>query len=222
MFIVGTPFAFECSTDNIHQSERLRTMKATYRSIVPLLLFSAVFLVGCNDSNPAASSMSTSEMNSSSLEKAIAATAPSDISPEERASMIFMREEEKVARDVYITMYQRWGHRTFNNISRSEEVHMRAILILLSRYGIPDPVGTNGVGVFTDPHLQDLYNQLIALGNTSLLDALRVGVLIEETDIDDLEAGIALADNRDILLVYNNLMQASHNHLRAFNANIGQ
>jgi hypothetical protein len=192
-----------------------------FRSLT-LALMVGTFFIGCSDSNPSSSSASNAAMSTPDvLDKAIAAIAPEEISPEERASLIFMREEEKVARDVYIAMYQRWGHRTFNNISRSEEVHMRAILILLNRYSIPDPVGNNGIGVFTDQNLQQLYNQLIARGNTSLTEALRVGVLIEEVDIRDLTIALTVVDNRDIILVYNNLLSGSQNHLRAFNRSLG-
>lgn len=34
----------------------------------------------------------------------------------ETDGLIFMREEEKLARDVYIAMYDNWGQRVFNNI----------------------------------------------------------------------------------------------------------
>ena len=185
-----------------------------------LALFVGAFFIGCSDSNPATPAFGDNSdqmmMGADVLTDGLAAIQLGEISPEERASLVLMREEEKLARDVYITMYQRWGHRTFNNISRSEETHMRALLILLQRYGIPDPVGKNVVGVFTDPTLQDLYNQLIVRGNGSVVEALRVGVLIEETDIRDLEAGLVVNDNQDIIFIYNNLLRGSQNHLRAF------
>jgi len=188
------------------------------------LLVSSV-LAGCSDSNPATPAYGDNEAQmtagEAALAKNIAAIPPGEISEEERASLILLREEEKLARDVYIAMYQLWGQRTFNNISRSEETHMRAVLTLLNRYGIPDPVGSNGTGVFTSPELQQLYDQLIARGNTSLAEALRVGVLIEETDINDLTEGLTVVDNRDIRLVYNNLLDGSQNHLLAFTRSLG-
>jgi len=194
------------------------------RGLLPALLLGA-FFIGCSDSNPATPAYGENSdqmsMGADVLTDGIAAIQPGVISPEERASLIFMREEEKLARDVYVTMYQRWGRRTFKNISRSEETHMRAVLTLLNRYSIPDPIGANGIGEFTNSTLQDLYNQLVAQGNGSLVEALRVGVLIEETDIRDLKAGLLENDNEDIIFVYNNLLRGSQNHLRAFNQNLG-
>lgn len=194
------------------------------RGLLPVLLCGSLF-IGCSESNPTTPSFgdNSDQMMTGAgvITDGLAAIQLAEISPEERASLVLMREEEKLARDVYATMYQRWGHRTFNNISRSEDVHMRALLILLDRYSIPDPVGKNGVGAFTDPALQDLYSQLIARGNSSLVEALRVGVLIEETDIRDLKAGLLANDNQDVTLVYNNLLKGSQNHLRAFTQSVG-
>lgn len=143
-----------------------------------------------------------------------------EISPQERASLLWMREEEKLARDIYFRMNERWHYRVFANIQQSEEQHMRAMLMLLNRYTIPDPVGENGVGVFTDPQLQALYNQLLARGMQSLNEAIAVGIVIEQTDIADLQQGIRITDNRDIKQVYQNLLQASRNHLRAFSRHV--
>ena len=41
----------------------------------------------------------------------------SDLSAEETASLLFMREEEKLARDVYNALYATWGQQTFLNIA---------------------------------------------------------------------------------------------------------
>ncbi len=140
------------------------------------------------------------------------------LSEQETEDLIHMREEEKLARDVYITLYQKWGMRIFNNISKSEQRHMDAIKTLLDKYGLPDPVEeTNDqVGVFVNPELQELYNELVAKGEQSLIDALEVGATIEDMDIKDLEDCIAEAQHEDIIYVYENLMKGSRNHLRAF------
>jgi len=134
----------------------------------------------------------------------------------EIADLEYMREEEKLARDVYITLYDVWGVQVFQNISRSEQSHMDAILTLLDRYGIADPTLGNGVGEFTNPDLQALYDQLVATGRQSLADALKVGGAIEEIDILDLEKSVAETEHADILQVYASLLNGSTNHLRAF------
>jgi hypothetical protein len=138
----------------------------------------------------------------------------------EKSWLTYMREEEKLARDVYIFMYEKWGSQVFNNISGSEQTHMDAIKTLLDRYGIPDPAAGKGPGEFTSQDLQDLYIALIEDGSVSLVEALKVGVIIEETDIDDLNAGIASTKRKDIKTVYSNLLQGSLNHLKAFVSNL--
>lgn len=135
-------------------------------------------------------------------------------------SLAFMREEEKLARDVYITLFNRWGVNIFNNISASEKNHMAAVLMLLNKYGLTDPVGANAVGVFKNVTLQNLYNQLVAQGNTSVLEAYKVGATIEDLDIFDLKKALIDIDNQDIRLTYDMLMKGSRNHLRSFYKNI--
>jgi hypothetical protein len=138
------------------------------------------------------------------------------LSAAEIEGLLYMREEEKLARDVYLTLYEKWGMRIFQNISGSEQTHMDAVKTLLDRYDLEDPAAGTVVGVFTNPTLQELYEQLIDEGSRSLADALRVGATIEEIDILDLEERIAQTDKSDIQLVYENLMRGSRNHLRAF------
>lgn len=140
----------------------------------------------------------------------------------EIADLQFMREEEKLARDVYIALSDLWGVSVFSNISRSEQSHMDAVLTLLDRYQITDPVGDNGVGECTDPDLQALYDQLIATGSQSLADALKVGGIIEEIDILDLQKAVAESEHADIQQVYANLLNGSGNHLRAFSSTLAR
>ena len=145
-----------------------------------------------------------------------AAAATSPLSADEIAGLQFMREEEKLARDVYLTLYQKWGLAIFNNIANSEAAHMAAVKTLLDRYGIADPAAGNGVGVFENAELQALYNQLIAQGRQSLSAALKVGGAIEEIDILDLKERLATTTQADIRQVYTSLLNGSYNHLRAF------
>jgi hypothetical protein len=142
----------------------------------------------------------------------------SDLSADEAASLLFMREEEKLARDVYNTLSAPWGIQSFSNIASSEQMHMDEIKVLLDRYALTDPA--LGAGQFTNPDLQALYTQLIAQGSLSVGDALKVGAAIEEIDIRDLQTRAAQTDNADIQLVYNNLMNGSYKHLQAFTSNL--
>jgi len=144
-----------------------------------------------------------------------------DLSEEERAGLIKMREEEKLARDVYLTLFDKWSHQVFSNIANSEQQHMDAVKSLLDKYGITDPVVDNTVGVFTDPHMAELYNALVQKGSTSIIDALLVGATIEDLDIYDLNILLAQTDNEDIQVIYQNLTKGSRNHMRAFTRTLG-
>jgi len=143
---------------------------------------------------------------------------PVALTAAEAATLGFMREEEKLARDVYLRMYELWSSQIFANIAVSEQRHMDALLTQLQKYNLPDPAQDQGV--FTNPELQALYDQLIALGSQSELDALQVGVLIEETDIEDLLAALEGTTTASLRQVYTNLLRGSENHLAAFTANI--
>lgn len=140
----------------------------------------------------------------------------SDLTTDEEELLIFMREEEKLARDVYIMLYDKWGQKTFNNISNSEQQHTDAIKMLIEKYELIDPVSDDAVGAFENEELAELYETLINTGNLSLIDALKVGAAIEEIDILDLDEAIELTDNEDIILVYENLRKGSENHLSSF------
>lgn len=139
-----------------------------------------------------------------------------ELSEEEKADLVFMREEEKLARDVYLTLYNIWGMDIFNNIAASEQTHTNSVNALLTAYGIPDPVVNDTIGVFVNSNLQTLYNQLVATGSVSLVDALKVGAAIEEIDILDLYEAIAQTDEANIQQVYAQLLAGSENHLRGF------
>lgn len=136
--------------------------------------------------------------------------------------LTYMREEEKMARDVYLTMYDKYKVRIFKNIATSEQRHMDAVKTLLDKYSVADPAAGKGIGEFTDPKIQALYNTLILQGSVSKVDAFKAGVLIEETDIEDLNQAIAAAQHDDIIKVYNNLLLGSYNHLAAFNSQLAK
>ena len=129
----------------------------------------------------------------------------------------FMREEEKLARDVYITMHEQWGLPVFSYISESEQRHMDAIKRMLDAYDIADPVvDESAVGVFQNSELAALYSVLIDDGMRSAMAALRVGALIEEVDIEDIQHAIDETYQDDIVSAYQSLLCGSRNHLRAF------
>lgn len=205
-----------------------------YRSI--LLMFTSVLVLvtaslsACdsNDSSEADEILDVDDngytrFNRGALEDVIHALPKETLSEAETASLLFMREEEKLARDVYLTLYDRWSRQVFDHISESEETHTEAVLLLIDKYDLTDPAAGHAVGAFTNQDLQALYDTFVARGEASLVEALKVGAAIEEIDILDLQQALdQVVDNQDITFVYENLMKGSRNHLRAFVRNLTQ
>ena len=133
-----------------------------------------------------------------------------------------MREEEKMARDVYLVMNDKWDHQVFSHISESETYHMSQMKLWVDKFSLDDPATRNNDkrGVFTDQSLQKLYNELTASGLQSKEAAFRAGAKVEEVDILDLKAALAETNNADLQSTYKYLIHASENHLRAFVRNL--
>lgn len=152
---------------------------------------------------------------------AIAANGPPDtvqavLDATETANLVYQREAEKLARDVYMTSYDVWGENAFYNTYQAEQRHMDTLLKMLDKYAVDDPVGSNGIGEFSDSDLAALYPDLIGQADDSLLDAFEVGAYIEELEIQSLEAALAATDEPGLTNAYSNLLAASRNHLRVF------
>jgi hypothetical protein len=139
-----------------------------------------------------------------------------DLSSKEKNGLIYMHLEEKLARDVYLTLGKTYNQKMFVNIPESEQRHMDAVKALLDKYQITDPVIDNEIGSLINPDFKKLYDDLVKKGQTSFKSALLVGKEIEQMDIKDLVERIEQTDNPDIKAVYENLKRGSENHLRAF------
>jgi len=159
-----------------------------------------------------------SSFDATALSVSLTALPMEVLNTAESASLAFMREEEKLALDVYTHLGTVWGSQTrvFGNIARSEASHTEAIRQLLQRYSLPDPAATVAAGIYQNATLQGLYTELVATGTPALVDALKVGGAIEEIDIMDIHRALLGIDNQDIVLVYQSLLKGSRNHLRAF------
>lgn len=142
-----------------------------------------------------------------------------DLTTEEIADLKFLREEEKLARDVYLYAFDIYNEDIFNSIAGSEQNHMNQMLSILNNYDIEDPA-TEERGVFNNIELQALYDQLIVKTDSSLLDALIVGATIEDVDIYDIDEFLSRTDKDEIITVYNNLECGSNNHMRSFVAQL--
>ncbi len=147
-------------------------------------------------------------------------TPSSTVTASEAASLQYMREEEKLAHDVYIALGDEWGLRVFDNIARAEQQHSDATAYWLDFYKLDDPAAGNEPGEFTNVELQALYDELVIQGRRSIAEALKVGAAIEEIDIRDLQEAITETANPALTQLYQNLKAGSENHLRAFATNL--
>jgi len=138
---------------------------------------------------------------------------------QEQQDLLFLREEEKLARDIYLFSFDLYGNGVFNNIASSEQQHMDAVLSLLKAYGLKDPASSER-GVFKEKVLQDLYNELKVASEVSLLDALIVGATIEDLDINDISIFESQTLKADFLNVYDQLKCGSRNHLRSYTSQL--
>lgn len=144
----------------------------------------------------------------------IFSTSIEDLTEDDIAGLLWMREEEKLAHDVYQYFFDAYNMIIFDRIAASESKHADAVMRLLNHFGLEDPA-LSAAGEFSNETLQTLYNEMIAAGVDSL-EALKAGALIEETDIADLQTSIANTENTDLLTVYGHLLKGSGQHLKAF------
>jgi len=135
----------------------------------------------------------------------------------EQKTLQYIREEEKLAHDVYVHAFSNYGILAFQNIATSESQHVQSVLNLMNTYQINDPLnGTTTLGEFTIPEIKELYIQLLAKVNESKSQALLVGLLIEDLDIYDLDNALSETENKTVISVYENLKCGSMNHMRSF------
>ncbi len=176
-------------------------MKNVMKSIqrMSVLLLAILFLPACSDSD---------------TEDVVVALDQVEID-----DLKFLREEEKLARDVYLYSYDKYNLNVFSNISNSEQTHMDKVLSLLTKYGIADPASTER-GVFNNAVLQDLYDQLTQKADSSLVDALTVGAIIEDLDISDIDDFFVNTTKSDLLEMYSNLLCGSRNHMRSYSSQL--
>lgn len=199
----------------------MKTRKNLTSALLLVMVFGFTFLVsGCNQENLDSPQSDFKESNvvlvgNDTIDCSCITNPSAEISEAEAESLLFMREEEKLARDIYITFFEQYDLRVFDRISQSEQKHMDRILCLLNYYQLNDPV-INEVGVFSNPEIQELYDALLVQGSQSLVEALTVGAIIEDVDIFDLTEALQQTDNEAIVFILSNLRCGSTNHMRAF------
>ncbi|WP_231555143.1 DUF2202 domain-containing protein [Cellulophaga sp. Hel_I_12] len=132
----------------------------------------------------------------------------------DKDALLFMLEEEKLARDTYEYLDNLWSINQFGNIKNSEQSHMNAVANLLTQSNVPYEILP--YGEFMNTEIQNLYDQFVDDGSISMNNALTIGATIEDLDIRDLQDYIDLTSNVALLSVFENLQCGSRNHLRSF------
>lgn len=196
------------------------------KAAVAVLAISLLMTAGCAPVEPTATT-SPNVISASESPTAISAASPSAPTVDKGTAddsataeqLAYLIEEEKLAHDVYTVMYDLWGARAFGNILESEATHQDQVLSVMQASNVDDPRSSE-LGVFKDAELQKLYDDLIAKGSKSLVDAYEVGVAIEELDIADLTEMLSTATDSTVIAMMENLRRGSENHLRAFNSKL--
>lgn len=134
--------------------------------------------------------------------------------------IMHMIEEEKLAYDVYVTLYEEWGLKVFSNISQSEFRHFNAMKGLAEEYGVA--YTDSGRGMYDNDDFETLYQEIVSKGTASKEEALQVGALIEDLDIYDLDEYLEMELDENTRAVYENLLSGSENHMRAFTKQLGK
>lgn len=167
------------------------------------ILFSFTFLIAC----------SNEDSDNIMIEDPIDQTenTQTEISKD---ALLFMLEEEKLARDTYVYLDKMWSINQFANIQKSEQTHMDAVVNLLIQNNIEYTI--KPAGEFSNQALQDHYNQFVIDGAVSVANAMQIGATIEDLDIKDLQEFINLTTDKDLIAVFENLKCGSRNHLRSF------
>ncbi len=170
----------------------------TIRRIIFLVLFAMLALTACGGDDD------SGENDGNNVDPTLA------------EDLQFLREEEKLARDVYLTLYDKWGLSLHNNIASSEQTHMTQVKTIMESLGVTDPVADDSVGAFVNAELRDLYSDLVEFGEESETAALQVGATIEDLDIKDIEEMKSRTSDQSVLNMYSSLQCGSRNHLRSF------
>ncbi len=189
--------------------------------LITLFTIAGLFiLTGCNKDNAEAPELKKgNEIAEKQKDCCNTIISSLELTEDEINMLLFVREEEKMARDVYLYYSEKFNKPIFKNIAKSEQAHMEAVLCLLLHFEISDPALPD-TGLFTDEIIQGMYNDLISLGTGTIVDAMTAGANIEDFDIEDINTWMSKTENEAILSVFSKLVCGSGNHLISFCAHL--
>lgn len=136
-----------------------------------------------------------------------------DLTASEIEYIYAVREDEKLARDLYYAFFNTYKLKAFENISKAEENHMKATERLLEYYGIEYPAAGER-GKFANSVRQAQYDSLLQKGSTAL-EAFKVMAQYEEYNIVQYKKDLAGIVNPNVKIVIENLEKGSENHFKA-------
>jgi hypothetical protein len=144
------------------------------------------------------------------------ATSVAELTDDQKYALAYMWNEEKLAKDIYLALYDTWEGDTltlYNIATQSETRHIETVEGLVEAYDInitnlddyndsysEAELRALDAGEYAIAELQELYNTLYAEGNASEQEALQVGCKVEVKDIADLNESIAIAEGVDDLV----------------------
>jgi hypothetical protein len=197
----------------------------------------SMLMSGCGSTDGNASSAAPESSELPTAVKSAIDAPTTTLSQELTNTLSYMGNEERLAYDIYNKLYDEWGTKQFTNIANKSEVkHISAVQELVKKYKLNDnvnftnvdlpalgymntPVNNMQAGRYDISKIQRLYDDLVAQGSTSEVDALKVGCIVEVVDVDDLDDYIKIAEDskaQDIVTVFNFLRDGSYNHYWAF------
>jgi hypothetical protein len=146
-------------------------------------------------------------------------TEPLVLSDAAHAALQFQLDEERMAGELYLALGEKHAAQPFRNIPRAEARHRALLENLATRAGLPARPAPER-GHFATAVIQARYDTLLARGQVSLIEALKVGALVEEQDIADLRALAATTDHPELKAAIAALERGSRHHLNAFVRNL--
>ena len=101
-----------------------------YGKLVLLLIsmLSIIFFAQCSGLTESDTLIST-KLDQSSADEGLfsAKQGEGELTDQEKEDLLFIREDEKLARDIYNIMFAKWGTPIFDRIAISEQRHMDAV-----------------------------------------------------------------------------------------------
>ncbi len=139
--------------------------------------------------------------------------------PDLATGLQFAREEERMARDLYQALADKYdGALPFSRITLSEQRHFDAVGALLDRYDVADPADGRKAGSYADATLQNLYDGWLADGRSRSTRPTTSAWPWRSATSPTSRARSSRASRADVTQVFTALLNGSQHHLAAFEA----